>query len=297
MNKANRMKIINWILIILCVAFLVFTAVYSIRQETTERNYREIGEDEDLVIATLNVGKADCSILAYQGSFGLIDTGTRDAYDLIDRVLSLNHKQTIDYLIITHYDKDHVGSAVKLLQNYNVKRIYLPAYISGKSGYSPLQAEIEGNKNVVYVSEDELITVNDLTIRVIPPKEPEVLQADPDQMDNNMSLMCMVTLKDRRFLFTGDIEESRIKQILDWNENVRADWLKVPYHGAYLSNSLEFLTAVSPRYAVISTGNERPADARLLVDLAAMNVQTYTTTGGNIITVSDGDSITVNYLE
>lgn len=297
MNKANRMKIINWILIILCVAFLVFTAVYSIRQETTERNYREIGEDEDLVIATLNVGKADCSILAYQGSFGLIDTGTRDAYDLIDRVLSLNHKQTIDYLIITHYDKDHVGSAVKLLQNYNVKRIYLPAYVSGKSGYSPLQAEIEGNKNVVYVSEDELITVNDLTIRVIPPKEPEVLQADPDQMDNNMSLMCMVTLKDRRFLFTGDIEESRIKQILDWNENVRADWLKVPYHGAYLSNSLEFLTAVSPRYAVISTGNERPADARLLVDLAAMNVQTYTTTGGNIITVSDGDSITVNYLE
>lgn len=150
---------------------------------------------------------------------------------------------------------------------------------------------------MVYVSEDELITVNDLTIRVIPPKEPEVLQADPDQMDNNMSLMCMVTLKDRRFLFTGDIEESRIKQILDWNENVRADWLKVPYHGAYLSNSLEFLTAVSPRYAVISTGNERPADARLLVDLAAMNVQTYTTTGGSIITVSDGDSITVNYLE
>lgn len=182
MKKANRNKIINWILIVLSVAFLVFTAVYSIRQETTERNYREIGEDEDLVIASLNVGKADCSILAYQGSFGLIDTGTRDAYDLIDRVLSLNQQQTIDYLIITHYDKDHVGSAVKLLQNYNVKKIYLPAYVSSKSGYSQLQAEIEGNKNVVYVSEDELITVNDMTIRVIPPKEPEALQADPDQV-------------------------------------------------------------------------------------------------------------------
>ena len=123
MKKANRMKIMNWILIFLCVAFLVFTAVYSVRQETTERNYREIGEDEDLVIASLNVGKADCSILAYQGSFGLIDTGTKDAYELIDKVLSLNHQQTVDYLIITHYDKDHVGSAVKLLQNYNVKKI------------------------------------------------------------------------------------------------------------------------------------------------------------------------------
>jgi len=297
MKKANRNKIINWILIFFSAAFLVFTAVYSIRQETTEKNYREIGEDEDLVIASLNVGKADCSILAYQGSFGIIDTGTRDAYDLIDRVLSLNHKQTIDYLIITHYDKDHVGSAVQLLRNYNVKKIYLPAYVSSKSGYSQLQAEIGENKNVVYVSEDELITVNDMAIRVIPPREPEALQADPDQMDNNMSLMCMVTLKNRRFLFTGDIEESRIRQILDGKEDVHADWLKVPYHGEYLSNSKEFLAAVSPQYAVISTGNERPADARLLVDLAAMNIQNYTTTGGSIATVSDGDSITVNYLE
>ena len=144
MKKADRMKIINWILIAFSIAFVVFTAVYSIRQETTERNYRKIGEDNDFVIASLNVGKADCSILAYQGSFGLIDTGTREAYDLIDKVLSLNHQQTIDYLIISHYDKDHVGSAVKLLQNYNVKEIYLPAYVSSKSGYSQLMAEIEG---------------------------------------------------------------------------------------------------------------------------------------------------------
>ena len=297
MKKANRMKIINWILIFLCVAFLVFTAVYSVRQETTERNYREIGEDEDLVIASLNVGKADCSILAYQGSFGLIDTGTKDAYELIDKVLSLNHQQTVDYLIITHYDKDHVGSAVKLLQNYNVKKIYLPAYVSSKNGYAQLQAETEGNKNVVYVSEEEQISVNGMTIRIIPPKDPEALQDDPDKMDNNMSLMCMVTLRNRRFLFTGDIEESRISQILDRKEDVRADWLKVPYHGAYVSNSMEFLNAVSPQYAVISTGNERPADARLLVDLSALNIQNYTTMAGSIATVSDGESITVSYLE
>ena len=297
MKKANRMKMINWVLIFLSVAFLAFTTVYSIRQETTERNYKEIGEDDDLVIASLDVGKADCSILAYQDSFGLIDTGTKDAYELIDRVLSLNHKQTIDYLIITHYDKDHVGSAVKLLQNYNVKKIYLPAYVSSKSGYSQLQAEIEGNKNVVYVSKDELITVNDMTIRIIPPKEPEAFQADLDQMDNNMSLMCLVTLKNTRFLFTGDIEESRIEQILDREDNVHADWLKVPYHGAYCSNSKEFLTAVSPRYAVISAGDERPADARLLVDLAAMNIEYYSTMEGSIATVSDGDNITIHYLD
>ena len=297
MKKADRTKIINLVFILLAVAFLVFTAAYSIRQETTERNIREIGEDEDLVIASLNVGKGDCSILAYQGSFGLIDTGAKDSYDIIDKVLSLNHVQTIDYLIITHYDKDHVGSAVKLLQNYHVKKIYLPVYVSSKSGYSKLQAEIQGNKNVVYVSEEELIPVNDMTIRLIPPKEPEVLQADPEKMDNNMSLMCMVTLKNTRFLFTGDIEESRIQQILDHQDDVRADWLKVPYHGAYLSNSNEFLAAVSPRFAVISTGNERPADARLLVELAARNIRDYTTVGGSIATVSDGDSITVSYLE
>ena len=107
----------------------------------------------------------------------------------------------------------------------------------------------------------------------------------------------MVTLKNSRFLFTGDIEESRIRQILDRKEDVRADLLKVPYHGAYLSNSREFLMAVSPQYAVISTGNERPADARLLVDLAELNIQNYTTMGGSITTVSDGDSIKVSYLE
>ena len=178
-----------------------------------------------------------------------------------------------------------------------MKKIYLPAYVSSKSGYAQLQDEIEGNKNVVYVSEEEQITVNGMTIRIIPPKDPEALQDDPDKMDNNMSLMCMVTLKNRRFLFTGDIEESRISQILDRKEDVRADWLKVPYHGAYVSNSMEFLNAVSPQYAVISTGNERPADARLLVDLSALNIQNYTTMAGSIATVSDGESITINYLE
>jgi len=290
-------KLVNLLLILLAVGFLMFTAAYSIQQENTEKNYQVIGEDEDLVIVNLDVGKADSAILSYQGTFGLIDTGTKDAYDTIEKVLKANKIQSIDFMIITHYDKDHVGSAVKLLRKYDVKKLYLPDYVSEKSGYSDLLAEVAGDPNVVQVSKEQQLTVKGLTIRIIPPEEPEALFLDSDKIDNNMSLMCMVTLKNKRFLFTGDIEENRIEQILDRKEDVKADWLKVPYHGGYASNTKDFLAAVSPQYAVISTGYERPAEAKTLMALAELNIQRYSTTEGSVVTVSDGENITVSYLE
>ena len=209
MKKANRMKIMNWILIFLCVAFLVFTAVYSVRQETTERNYREIGEDEDLVIASLNVGKADCSILAYQGSFGLIDTGTRDAYDLIDTVLSLNHKQTIDYLIITHYDKDHVGGAAQIAQQIPVDTIYLPDYEGEADKCGDLLTLIrKKGLESIRVSEQETVAMGQAEMEIIP----ALVAYDPaSENDNDASLIVTIVYQEDEWLLPGDIEKDAIE--------------------------------------------------------------------------------------
>ena len=297
MRKLQIRKIINITLIILCVAFIALTAYLSVEQERREEVYQEIGNSGDLVIASLNVGKADAALLSYRDTLGIIDTGTKDAYNLIDQILSANKKRVIDYMIITHYDKDHIGSAVRLLEKYEVKALYLPDYVSAKAGYGKIREAAEGLNHVVYVSKEETLTLEDLALRIIPAEDPVSLIADPDTMDNNMSLLCMVTLKDRKFLFTGDIKQSRIEQILESKDDVKADWLKVPYHGAYESGSRDFLSAVSPQYAVISTGSERPADARMLVALTEQNIQFFNTMNGSVVTISDGKDIAVRYLE
>ncbi len=298
MSGKNRKKqLLNIILILFSALFIVFAGIYSVVNEDNADNFKIENQSDNLVITNLNVGKADAAFVEYNGYCGIIDTGTKDAYTTIKNYLKDNKKKTIDFMIITHYDKDHVGSAVKILRKYNVKKTYLPDYVSTKSGYKDLMDEIEDEDNVVFVDKDITLTKGDLDIKIIPPTNPDELLSDEDNMDNNMSLLTMITFRNKRFFFTGDIEKERINQILGSGEIIMANWIKIPHHGAYAENIGDLLNAVLPEYSVVSTGYEKPTDSKLLTILAEMNIQNYTTLNGTVITTCNGNEIEVRYLE
>ncbi len=298
-NKKNLKQIIILVLIFLAVAFGISATVFSVIQKDSKQDHTISELTGNLIITNLDVGKADAAFIEYNGLCGIIDTGTKDNFSTLKSYMNDNNRQDIDFMIITHYDKDHVGGAVKLLQKYNVKKLYLPDYVSSKAGYSKLMEELDGNNSVdhEYVTDIVTITKDDLTIEIIPSTDPEALIADPDNMDNNMSLLTMLTLRNKKFLFTGDIEKDRIAQILNSGKDIKADWIKIPHHGGYEDNSEEFLRAVSPEYSVVSTGFEKPTDNKLLAILAQLNISNYSTIGGDIITISNGNEIEVKYLE
>lgn len=283
------------ILIIAAIVCLIAASVAVIRlqKSSVQSNLSEYPQDE-LVIVNLAVGKADAAFLSYDGSLGMIDTGTKESYYRIKKFMDENAQTSMDYLIITHYDKDHVGGAVSLLQEYEVEKIYLPDYVSSKSGYEDIMEAVKGRDDVVFVSSEEQISVGDMTMQIIPPSDPSGLSTDADNMDNDLSLLCMVNFRNKKFLFTGDIEKARIKQLKNDDVDLTADWIKIPHHGGYEDNSKKLLSLVSPKYSVISTGPEKPADAELLKLLAEMGIKNFSTTKGDVVTLCDGKKIDVS---
>ena len=283
------------ILIIAAIVCLIAASVAVIRlqKSSVQSNLSEYPQDE-LVIVNLAVGKADAAFLSYDGSLGMIDTGTKESYYRIKKFMDENAQTSMDYLIITHYDKDHAGGAVSLLQEYEVEKIYLPDYVSSKSGYGDIMEAVKGRDDVVFVSSKEQISVGDMTIQIIPPSDPAELSEDDDNMDNDLSLLCRVNFRSKKFLFTGDIEKARIKQLKNDGVDLTADWIKIPHHGGYEDNSKKLLSLVSPKYSVISTGPEKPADAELLKLLAELGIKNFSTTKGDVVTLCDGEKIDVS---
>ncbi|SEF42237.1 Metal-dependent hydrolase, beta-lactamase superfamily II [Butyrivibrio sp. Su6] len=292
--KKNKSKSGLLLILIICLLILLIglTQFIAHGNSSTSDIPSEIAGGS-LTITNLNVGKADCAVLQADDIVGMIDTGTYDAYTTIDNFLKDNSITEIDFLILTHYDQDHIGSAEKILSSVDVKNIYLADYVSQKEYYAGLMDSIKTRENVYFVNENISFNYNDLIIDIYPASSPEVLLSDSKNMDNNMSLVSMITFGTKKFLFTGDIEKDRIEQVINDDYSLTADWIKMPHHGGYTKNTSDLLSLVDPSFAIISTSNERPADDKLMDLLSSLGIETYDTTYGTIVTYCDKNSIKI----
>lgn len=290
----RKYLIVNIVLVLLCLALLgIVIFRQSIIQNREPGSSGEDLADHLLEITNLDVGKADAAVIRFQDSVGIIDTGTEASFPRTDSWLQAHGISAIDYLILTHYDQDHIGGAVALLNAYDVKTVYFPDYVSEKEYYEGLMEVLKSREGTVCVSEEETFQIGPLRVDVIPADDPKPLLADEDNADNDMSLLCMITYGERRFLFTGDIERDRIQQLLDGSHDLAADWIKLPHHGDYESNDEEFLEMVAPAYAVISTSSDEAPAKKLIKLLKRMEIETFTTINGEVTTTSDGADLTV----
>lgn len=294
MNEQCAKNRIKLILSLICAAGLICGIIFSVKA-VLQKSGTGVSEN-DLVITCLDVGKADAAIFTYRQCTGIIDTGTEDSFDKIDAFLYEHFITSIDYLIISHFDRDHIGSAVAILKKYPVKNVYYPDYVSTKKFYAPLMEELSIAKDdriVTAVNENMSVQYDDLIIELIGADDPGAILSGSQKIDNDMSLMCRLTLGTKKMLFTGDIEYCRIQQILDENDDVSADWIKLPHHGAYEKNENMFLDMVGASCGVISTGPDKEPDKKLIKYLKKKKIDYYATTGGDVTTVCDGDSITL----
>lgn len=256
---------------------------------------------QKLVVTNLDVGKADSAVIEYGDTVGLIDTGTADAFGTIDSFLNENGITEIDYMILTHYDKDHIGSATEIMDSYDVVNIYLPDYESEKKLYEPLMDAVKDRDDVFFVSDPLSLSYDELKIEILPAEDPEELMDIGEKIDNNMSLVCMMTYGRNDLLFTGDVEKERIKQMVksaeDGEEVLDCDWIKIPHHGKYQKKEKDLIEAATPAYSVISTSKEEPPAEELLELLKEENVKNFDTSDGNVVTVCDGAAISVQIPE
>ena len=273
-------------------ALAVLTACSSSGSSISQGRAQETEDNADvhgvLTVTFLDIGKADSIIITTENSTVVIDCGEKgDGRDVV-KFLEEQGKTSIDYLILTHYDKDHVGGAAKVINNFEIGSVLGPDYheysqeaekfreAMDKKGITPklltedLSIELDGAEYTVYA--------------------PEQTYYGPDD-DNDYSLVTKLEYYDTTFLFTGDAMDQRLSEVMDIGG---CDLLKVPYHGRKLANLDAFLDEVKPEYAVVCTSGEdfSPYTQGMLSD---KGIRFWSTCfNGRITAVSDGNEIAVS---
>ena len=80
----------------------------------------KVDKEYNFKIHFFNAGKADAIVLEKDGKYMMIDTGEEDLQDEILDYFRQNNITRLEYLIITHFDKDHVGSASAIIDNIEI---------------------------------------------------------------------------------------------------------------------------------------------------------------------------------
>jgi len=244
----------------------------------------------NVTVTAFNVGKADALVIQTENSVTVIDAGNKGDGKYIDKFLTNQGIDTVDLLLITHFDKDHVGGASRVINKLNVKQVLVPNYESGIDEYTSFVEKIEETETPVtkldfgasydWAPDDIACTVY--------ASERDNYGRDEE---NDFSLVMYMQHGENTFLFTGDAEDPRQQEIMALGLG-KVDFLKFPYHGNYLSTTEQFLDTFDPKYTVVCCSEKEYADPNTVETLEKRKIEAYYTCDGNVTVVSDGKTLT-----
>lgn len=251
------------------------------------------GKEQDtlLKMTFLDTGKSDCIVIETGEHVVVNDTADEDDIDTICAFLDERQANKIDYLILSHFDKDHIGSAAGLTRRYEVGQVLMPDYEEDSEPYQALMEAIEETDTAyTRLREDISFSLDGIDFYVDAPQE-----AFYDN-DNNYSLIITVTNENSRFLLMGDAKKERTEEFLDSPvAGERYDLIKMPHHGNYNKKLKELFITARPRYAVLTPGAERTrVEEETKVLLESVRCSSFYTDEGVVTAVSDGRSVEVS---
>lgn len=247
--------------------FIIFILLFTYNLEN---------KNKDLTFAMLDVGQGDAIFIESPSGFQILVDSGRDK-----KVLSeLSHQmsffdRSIDLVIMTNPDLDHIGGFVEVLEKYKVDKILEPGTYNDSEVYKKIEEIIKGKNISRYLARaGTRIPLGDgASLDILFPDK------DVSTWDNNDgSIVARIIYGNHSFILTGDASIKTEKYLLDkFNQEVfDADFLKVGHHGSRTSTSLEFVQAITPRYALISSGQGNkyghPHD-EILDRLSSLNIE------------------------
>ena len=252
-----------------------------------------------LRLVFLDVGQGDAIFIrGPDGSTALVDCGaSMRGFDagrsIIVPYLQRSGVSSLDALILTHADDDHIGGAPAILSSISVERIIHSTGWSDR-GDARLVDSIAAARGIPV-----LIAFANQKLRISPLLNVFVLnpaRTGETRSRNDLSLVLKLQYGKTSFLLTGDAEQKSERWMIGrYDGFLKADVLKVGHHGSLSSTDPAFLARVRPRYAVISCGflnKFRHPKPRVLKRLRRIGaVIRRTDKRGAIIFQSDGSRI------
>ena len=240
-KKNNKCKIIICLLIVL---ILINFIIYIFPQK--------------LRIFFIDVGQGDSTlIITPDKKTVLIDGGGSDSFDVGEKVLLpylLDRRiLKIDYVLISHFDTDHCGGILTIMEKVKVKNIIISEQAEHSENYERSKKLMIHKKiRLIEVKKGDKIKIGRYSeFKILFPTS-RLLSENPL---NNNSIVAQFNYNNFKMLFTGDIEKLAEQQILKAEKaEIRADILKVAHHGSKTSSIPEFIKAVKPKIALIGVG-------------------------------------------
>ena len=257
--------------------------------ETSIQTDTATASDAVLTITALKAGAADAFVLMSGDHVTIIDTGLEKKADKLTDFLKEQGITKVDELIITHFDKDHVGGADHVINDFEVGKVYTTYQSKDSDDIDAYRAAMEAKGlSEIVVNEVTTFSAGDISFTIYPPEAGLYRK----KTSNNSSLVIRVSLGENSMLFAGDAEQERIKELL-YTEGLKSTILKVPHHGRLAINSEAFIDYVSPEYAIITSSKSEPEDQEIMDILARRGIKTYLTRDGNITVIMTEDELTV----
>ena len=282
MNKSHKIRLVALIILLLGAIFSLYVAFRE------ERN-------GILTVAFLNVGQGDAIFIdAPSGNQLLVDGGPGKAVlRELSKVMPF-YDRSIDVVIATHADQDHVGGLPDVLKKYKVN-VFMESGVPGvSSSYEELEKMVGTSTDVnkVLARRGMIVDLGDGAIlQILFPDR------DPSGMDTNVaSIVAKLVYGQNEFLLTGD-SPLAIENYLVSLGGLSSDVLKAGHHGSKTSTGQTFVSAVSPQYAVISVGKDNKyghPNQEVLDILNNFGAQILRTDqSGRVIFKSDGTNLEV----
>ena len=183
-------------------------------------------------IEFIDVGQGDTAIITLPHNRGVMMI---DSFGYNTQYLKSRGIKTIDYVLITHSDNDHIGGLRETINNFNVKTIISSAY--DEIEYDSIKVKSGSTLNFKGLNIDVWGPIEDMSSK------------------NNISVVFLINICGVKILFTGDMEKEEEETLVSkYNMMLDADILKVGHHGSDTSSTEEFISKVSPKVSVISVG-------------------------------------------
>lgn len=276
------------------VVFIAIAVAFTLSgcnktENTNNQNFTVPTVTGEFSFSVLKVGQADAIVMQTQNHNIIIDCGEEDDGDEVLEYLSDNGIENIDYLFITHFDKDHVGGAADVIDNVKIDNIITPNYQGTNNEYKNYIASITENEITPNMLTDNMsFILDDVLFEVYAPERTYYAEGD-----NDFSIAIGVTHGQNNFLFAGDAEEVRLSEIVS-QTNREYDFLKVPHHGKFNKYTQNFVASINPSYSIITCSEKNPAEEQVVNILEEAGSTVYYTKDGNVTVKSDGEQILIN---
>lgn len=234
--------------LIACSVIIILFGFYSSYTQGYNNHY--------LKVAFLDVGQGDAIYIeAPNGRQVLIDGGpdSRVLPMLSDVMPAFD--RSIDMLIATHADADHIGGLPSVIDNYQISNILENGYIGETKIYKTLEEKIVEKSIKKDIAKKGMHIVLDEKENIYL----DILFPDRDvskMKTNDGSIVARLVYKDQSIMLTGDATYYTENIILK-NENkddLKSTILKLGHHGSNTSSGNSWLSVVSPVYVIISAG-------------------------------------------